>query len=474
MKQLVQALARRELVGIVGDQASRQGIAVDFFGRPALFTTGPFDLARRSGALIVPAFIHRLRGPFHRIVIEPPIELPRRGKRDAIIRNGVEQFARIMARHIEQAPTQWLWLHKRWKRTPTRQVLVLSDGKLGHLKQSLTVVQALREHSTDLREEVVEVRYRNPLARAMAVLWAWLIPRGVGALRGLRLVLEPSCYAKLACRYVDVIISCGASTAPVNVLLAADNRAKSVVIMNPTPIPLRKFSLAIVPVHDGLPRRSNVLHTYGALTAMSDGQMRDARERLQTHPRFRRPMTSGKPAIALFIGGDTPDYHVTTSFAEAVVRHVLAVCEEVDGTCLVTTSRRTPPDVERVLAERLAKHPRCALLLLASRDQLNGTLEGMLGWAQVVVVTGESISMVSEACASGRHVVVVEPPLWKANYARLTKPQRYLRLLTEQGYLRVHPMPEVSHAIRRLLTTHPPVRRLDSYVAVRDAVKRLL
>ena len=73
MKRLITALQQKQPVGIVGDQASRQGLLVDFFGRPALFSTGSFELAYNTQALVLPVFSHRLRGPFHRIVVEPPI-----------------------------------------------------------------------------------------------------------------------------------------------------------------------------------------------------------------------------------------------------------------------------------------------------------------------------------------------------------------------------------------------------------------
>jgi len=476
MRQLLQALERREPVGIVGDQASRQGIFVEFFGRPALFSTGPFELARTSGAVIVPGFIHRVRGPFHRIVVERSITLSRSGDPERAIRVGIEQFAKLLARHIEQDPTQWLWVHKRWKHTPTRRVLVLSDGKLGHLKQSMTVLQAFKEQVAGVKDQVVEVRYRHHLGRVLALVWAWLVPRGIGGLTCLRMALEPACFRKLASSYADLIISCGASTAPVNVLLSADNLAKSVVIMNPTPIPIRKFSLAFVPVHDHVPRRANMVRTFGALTTVSDGELAEARERLRTHPRFRAfsPTQQDRPVVAVFLGGDTPEYQLTSSFTEALLRQVLTVCEERDGVCLVTTSRRTPSEVERLVADRLEKHPRCRLLLLASRHQLDGTVEGMLGWAHVVVVTGESISMVSEAAASGKYVIVVEPPLKRASRGGVSKPKRFLHALVEQRYIKHHPLPEVAHAIRRCLLDRPPVRRLDAYATVREAVKRLL
>jgi len=475
MRRLVQALKRGELVGIVGDQASRQGILVDFFGRPALFATGPFELARSNRALIVPGFIHRIRGPFHRGVLEPVIDLAQeQGTADAVVRGGIERFAALLERHIEQDPDQWLWMHKRWKHTPARRVLILSDGKLGHVKQSMTVLQALKERSAFIQERVVEVRYRHRLGRAAAFAAAALAP-WLGTLRVLRFALTPACFREAAGTFADLVVSCGAATAPINVLLAAENRAKSIVIMNPG-LPLGRFTLALVPSHDAAPARPNVVRTLGALSAMTDAELASARDGLRRHPQFRGSpgLEDGRPVIAVLLGGDTDEYAVTAGFVETLLRQVLAVCEDADGCCLVTTSRRTSQAVERLLSERLAHHPRCAMLLLASRDELNGTVPGMLGWARAVVVTGESISMLSEACASGRPVVVVEPPVKPSRRAGATKSQRFIRALADQGYVRAPRMPDVGSVIQRNLSSRATGRRLDTYAAVREAVARLL
>jgi len=476
MRKLIRALDKREMVGIVGDQTSRQGLAVDFFGRPALFATGPFQLAYTSKAVILPVFIHRVRGPSHRIVIDvPPIDLSTAATEDDAVRAGITQFAARLTRHIEEDPAQWLWIHKRWKHTAARRVVILSDGKLGHVKQSLTVVAAYRERYPETTEQLVEVRYRSRLHRLIATWWASCIPGRIGSTWVMRTTLEPACAQRLAGLYADVVISCGSSVAPINVLLAADLSAKSVVIMNPAPIPLRKFTTAFVPVHDAVTPRPSVIQVDGALAQMSDERLRQAKEHVRQHERFRPVAGSeeGKPWIAVFLGGATPEYQATTAFVEALCGQVLAACEELDGYCVVTTSRRTPEAVERWLRERLGQHPRCRALFLAGRDALNGTLEGMLGWAQVVVVTAESISMVSEACASGRYVLVVEPPLRQTGSGP-TKPQRYLRQLIARGYARQPSMPEVGHMIRHLIRQRPAHRRLDTYTIVRDAIARLL
>jgi len=483
MKRLLGALDRKRPIGIVGDQASRQGLATKFFGRPALFAKGPFDMAYSKQAIIVPAFIRRVRGPYHRVAILPPLELSRTLEKTQAIRQGIEQFAALLERQIRDDPGQWLWMHKRWKYTTARRVLVLSDGKVGHLKQSLAVVELLRERFPAASHEVAEVAYRSPLWRGACLCWSWWMPAGWGGTPCLRYALSPASFRAILTRHADLVVSCGASTVPVNALWARANRAKSVVIMNPSPLPLRHFDLVIAPRHDGLPRRRNVIQTVGALSLIHDGRLQEASGRLAAHPKFRgdvlrrsserRAGETRHPVVAVFIGGETPQYTLGAGFVEGLTAQILSTCELVNGRCLVTTSRRTPAAVERVLTERLAKHARCQLLLLASRDALNGTMEGMLGAADVAVVTGESISMVSEACASGRRVVVVEPPLRRGNRMHLTKHQRFLRSLANDGHVRVTPIPEVGHAIRRALEDARSPKRLDNLTAVRDAVSRL-
>lgn len=484
MRRLIAALDRRQLVGIVGDQASTQGIFTDFFGRPALFATGPFELAYLKDALLVPVFLHRVRGPFHRLVVEPPIELSHEVPRADAMRAGVERFAELLTRHITEDPTQWLWMHNRWKRTPARRILVLSDGKAGHLKQSLAVVEALQPRCPMLSHEVVEVRYRHRPARIAALLWSWWMPKGIGAAACLRRTLAPASAAALLSRSADLIVSCGSSTAPANLLWASVQRAKSVILMNPSPLPLRRFSLVIAPQHDRLPCRSNVVQTLGALVRpMSEEFLAQARSHLLSHPKFRThvPAASnrasvGKPArpmVALFIGGDTVDYELSRSFAEPMVDQALSVCEAVDGDLLVTTSRRTSAEVERWLSDRLSREARCRILLIATRDPLNGTMEGMLGAADVAVVTGESISMISEACASGRHVVVVELPL-RRETRQLNRHRRFLHKLAQQTHVQLVPVGELGSAIRAGLDASEPAKRLDDFSRVQEAVARLL
>lgn len=474
MKRLIASLEGGQLVGIVGDQASRQGIPLPFFGRQALFATGPFQLAVSKRAVILPVFIHRTHGTRHRLVIEPPISLPS-GETSRAVASGVAQFAEVLARHIHQDPSQWLWMHKRWKHTASRRVLVLSDGKPGHVKQSMAAVRALQAARDGVDAEVAEVRYRSRFARAVTL--AWSLAGLPGAERVLSWALTPESGRAIGGRWADLVISAGSSTAPVNALWSRANRVKSVVLMNPAPLPPERFNLVIAPRHDRLPSRGNVIRTPGALAASQpEPAWRQAGERLRQHPKFRAgdaALQRRHPVVAVFIGGDAAGFEIGESAVESAVNEVDRACEAVDGWWMVTTSRRTSPAVERLLEERLCRSPRCRLLLIASRDPINGTMEGMLGGADVAVVTGESISMVSEACASGRRVVIIDPPV-RGGQRPGPKHARFLRDIAREPGVRLCAALGAGEAVRQALAEPVPAARPGDAAAVGQALNRLL
>jgi mitochondrial fission protein ELM1 len=235
--------------------------------------------------------------------------------------------------------------------------------------------------------------------------------------------------------------------------------------------------LVIAPRHDALPPGRNIVEVSGAVSRSASNGLAQARTQLTAHPQYRQEVAAARhdgPVVSVLLGGHTDDYALTASFAQRVLLQVAAACEELGGTFLVTTSRRTSPEAEQMVAARAGTHPRCRMLLLASRDSLEGTMEGLLGVADVVVVTGESVSMVSEACASGRYVIAVEPSLKRPESRPPEKMRRFLRQLAADGYLRVNQVPEIAMAIRRILAEKRPIKRLDDYTRVQDAVSKLL
>jgi KDO2-lipid IV(A) lauroyltransferase len=116
---LLAALRRAEVVGALVDQdAPGRGIVADFFGRPARTAIAPFVLARRTGAALVPAFVHLDAEGRHRIVLRPEI-VPAENLRGASrLRDLVRRWNAVLEAEIRAHPEQWVWFHRRWKSQP--------------------------------------------------------------------------------------------------------------------------------------------------------------------------------------------------------------------------------------------------------------------------------------------------------------------------------------------------------------------
>jgi len=110
------------------DSTRSRGIFVDFFGRPAYTPAGPAYLARRIGVALIPAVIVRdpARPLFHQILIADPIHPDPRIEEKADIQRLTQAYTRIFEGWIRQYPTQWVWIHDRWRHRPGQKITVRS------------------------------------------------------------------------------------------------------------------------------------------------------------------------------------------------------------------------------------------------------------------------------------------------------------------------------------------------------------
>lgn len=109
-------LRQNKLLFVLGDQRELHGgVFVDFFGHPAGTATGPVVLAMRTGASIVPMFSLREPGDRHVVVIEPAFELVLSGDKERDIYVNTAGLTKVIERYVARYPSQWFWLHQRWK-----------------------------------------------------------------------------------------------------------------------------------------------------------------------------------------------------------------------------------------------------------------------------------------------------------------------------------------------------------------------
>lgn len=473
-KNILRALHDKHIVGILSDQdAGKNGVFVDFFGRPTSSHSGPIEIAKHTGSIILPNFIVRTKGPYHKLYLEEYIDFRNTDSEDAVKEN-LQKFMSLLESYIRKHPDQWLWLHKRWKSTPTRTVLVLNDGKSGHLNQSLAVASEIRRARVtqgyapeDTGIVVVKVVFKNALARtallACAALASW---RCHGCMACMKLCLEKDSYDVLMKTYSDFVVSCGSSLEAVNIFMSKENNAKNIVVMKPGIIAgFKKFRLAVIPKHDRPLERANIVTTTTAPNLIDPDRLRSDGEVLG-----RRVKTGVHGAIGLFVGGDNPEFALTGRVAGSAVEGACAFCDEADADLLITTSRRTSREAEGILKEKLKGNPRNKLLVIANEANLDEAVGGILYLCKVAVVSEESISMISEAIASGRKVVVFK--LDKKKGAP-TKHETLLRDLEREGYITVTSAGDLGLTLKKVWNDERPAKQLNDREKIFEAVRKL-
>ena len=115
MMGLYRALKRGEVIGLAADRGIDVSTRkVDFFGAPASLPEGPVRVALRTGAALVPGFGLRLSDNSFLARIEPALELPNTGDREADVAAGMEMVVEVLERIISQQPEQWLLAKPVW------------------------------------------------------------------------------------------------------------------------------------------------------------------------------------------------------------------------------------------------------------------------------------------------------------------------------------------------------------------------
>ncbi|MFH1995658.1 MAG: ELM1/GtrOC1 family putative glycosyltransferase, partial [Candidatus Omnitrophota bacterium] len=334
IRELIKALRAKNIVGILSDQdAGKNGVFVNFFGRPASTPPGAMEFAKRTDSIVLPNFIARIQGPYHKVYIEEPIDCANDQSGD--VAASLQKYVSLLERYVREYPDQWLWLHKRWKSTPQRTILVLNDGKQGHLNQALAVAHQIRRARTtqgysmdDTKVVVEDVRYRSKFRHAvLTAASAFATWRSHGRMGYMAYCLTKESYESLMAAYGEFVVSCGASLAPVNVFMARECNAKNVVVMSPGPIGTDKFSLAIIPRHDRPRKRKNVVVTEAAPHLMDRASLARYGSALMD----RLKIAGAGPKIGLLIGGDSENFTMTEATISLVVKGVLEAAEKLNG-----------------------------------------------------------------------------------------------------------------------------------------------
>jgi KDO2-lipid IV(A) lauroyltransferase len=121
LAQVLKTIRGGGIVAILIDQntQAKDGIFVSFFGRPACTTTVAAALALKTGCAIVPVRCLLQKNGRYRMVYGPPVEWRGSGRREEDVAGLTQHLTSIIEGWVRETPEQWLWLHRRWKTTPS-------------------------------------------------------------------------------------------------------------------------------------------------------------------------------------------------------------------------------------------------------------------------------------------------------------------------------------------------------------------
>ena len=115
------------------------------------------------------------------------------------------------------------------------------------------------------------------------------------------------------------------------------------------------------------------------------------------------------------------------------------------------------------------EHPRTALLIMANKANVPEAIGGMLALADIVVVSGESVSMVSEAASSGKRIVA-----FSIGPTRNQKYAAFCQMLADQGHI-VYAGPKgVSAAIDSMVRNKIMIKPINDNAVLGNALRKIV
>ena len=268
------------------------------------------------------------------------------------------------------------------------KALILTDGKAGHENQSKAFARAL-----GCEFDLLPVRFRSKASKALSYLVDHLgiHSNNLFRLDG-RMPSRASGYA--------AVIGTGSGTFYAAKTLARQLGTRCGVVLYPRGYATDSFDCILAPAFDRPKTSANVIEIPANLVAADAAYYAEGTAAFKKHYEQAngRAVDVSRPAIAVIVGGPNKCSSLTPDWMRAQLDGLFKERDAKGGNppvFWVTTSRRTPPDVEAVVDSYPWDYK-----LVYSRDHFN-PIPAFVSLAQSLYVTAESTGMLSEACTHG-------------------------------------------------------------------------
>jgi len=472
VRQLIEVLKNNQSIGMTTDQGGRNGQLVNFFGRQASMSTGAIKLALKHDCAIIPIFYTRVKGPYTKVILDQVFTVTHSGNPQDDLRQNLQRLISIYEKYLRQYPHEYLWTYKIFKYGQEKEIMILSDGKTGHLRQSESVAKLVIRQLNDRRIKttlnIQEVKFRSSLFRrlfSLSIIFTGKYPM-ISSSFLLRKALTKESWQGLMNAKPDFIISAGGKLSAVNYLLSKENQSKSIVLMRSILSDLKKFDLKIIPKHDQPTQKRNVVITEGALNLVDQDYLKQTSQRLSQSGLIKGAWSS--LTLGVLIGGESKNFSITVETITQVIIQLKKAADQLDADILLSTSRRTGQQIEMVIKTQLVNYPKCKLLVIANENNHPDAVGGILALSDIIISSPESISMISEAVGAEKYVVVFNSPNLSVKH------QRFLKNYQDQGYIYLEEIKDLSRCINQLLRNKPQVNFPKDNLKVAEGLNKIL
>lgn len=274
---------------------------------------------------------------------------------------------------------------------------VITEGIAGTENQCLGVTQALM-----LNPDIKRISLAEP--------WNTLSPF-------LSLENKNSFTPHLEPPWPDLLIASGRKSIAACRYIKRKSKNKTFIVYLQDPrVPPSFCNLVALPQHDPT-RGKNVITTIGAPNKITQSLLKEAQEN------FRALGALSSPKVAILLGGKSKAY----TFSADQVRKLCMQLKSLQASLMISTSRRTGKDNEDIIRSELGSldnvvfwdgsQAQTSHLKNAQASQQKPDIFfkenpylGFLAWADFIIVSPDSASMLCEACSTGKPVYMLDIP----------------------------------------------------------------
>ena len=266
------------------------------------------------------------------------------------------------------------------------EIWILADDRVGTFSQSIGLAEEMK-----LEYRIITLNYSFLATLPNCILGQSFFRLDFGSRKKIK---ELNYLPK-------IIISAGRKSAPIALYLKklSGKRSKVIQIMNPN-LNFEKFDFVILPEHDKVnpTKFPNLINTIGSLTKINDQNIQAECEKFS--PWFQN---IEKTKIALFIGGSSKKTEFDEKSAEKLAHLVSRIARNMNATLLITNSRRTGDE----LSKKIESNLNCDFKFFDCKNQNNPYL-AIIGYADFFIVSGDSVSMISECASTGKPLYIFD------------------------------------------------------------------